>query len=108
MSTALIAVEPTVCTQLLLGVAIVGELDIHTTTKVEKELAGLIGAGGQEIFLDLSGLTFCDSSGVDFFLQLHRRCLAASIVLRLIRVPARTARALRMLGADRVLSCTYA
>ncbi|MGW7451854.1 STAS domain-containing protein [Streptomyces sp. NPDC054787] len=86
-------------------VALVGELDIHTAIRVEPRLTELARSGSGELVLDLSGLAFCDSSGIDLFLRLHRRCAAGRTGLRLTGVPPLLAKSLRVLGADRVLTC---
>jgi ABC-type transporter Mla MlaB component len=48
----------------LAHVVLTGELDLSTIAKVEQELARIEGAGPETVALDLSRLTFLDSSGV--------------------------------------------
>ena len=50
-----------------------GELDVGTVQEVDARLAELHLAGFDEIVLDLSGLTFFDSSGVHLILRWTRR-----------------------------------
>src|ERR1700677_2220817 len=44
-------------------VKLIGELDVSTAPQLEACLEGL-GADGPDVRLDLSGLSFCDSSGI--------------------------------------------
>ncbi|WP_394436536.1 STAS domain-containing protein [Streptomyces sp. SGAir0957] len=53
-----------------------GELDLHTATDLYALLGGLLD-DHPAAFLDLSHVTFCDSSGYNALLRLHRRALAA-------------------------------
>jgi anti-anti-sigma factor len=88
------------------GVAVVGELDVHTVTAVEPRLDRLADAGG-DLVLDVSGLAFCDSSGIALFLRLDRRCARAGSRLFLDGVPPLLAKSMRVLGADRQLICRW-
>ncbi|MFJ5551787.1 STAS domain-containing protein [Streptomyces sp. NPDC093225] len=89
------------------GVAVVGELDVHTVAAVEPRLARLADHGG-DLVLDLSGVAFCDSSGIALFLRLDRRCARAGARLLLDGVPPLLAKSMRVLGADRDLCCRWA
>jgi anti-sigma B factor antagonist len=48
---------------------LVGELDIETVPAAEDELRSQLNAGAKRIVLDLSGLTFMDSTGVRLMLR---------------------------------------
>jgi anti-anti-sigma factor len=66
------------------GVVLVrGELDIRTCDHLEQALGELAGRGGR-LVLDLSELTFCDSTGLAGLVRLHKRAAAAggAVVLR--------------------------
>ncbi|MFJ9351215.1 STAS domain-containing protein [Streptomyces sp. NPDC101237] len=56
-------------------VTVAGELDL-TTCPVLGEATLVIPLGGRTLHLDLSGVTFMDSSGLNLMLQLRRRLLA--------------------------------
>jgi anti-sigma B factor antagonist len=64
-------------------VKIVGELDIRTREHLELVVGELVDGGG-EVVLDLSALTFSDSTGLAGLVRLHKRARAAggSLVLR--------------------------
>ncbi|MBW5484228.1 STAS domain-containing protein [Streptomyces bambusae] len=103
MSRTMIALRTVTRDDLGPGVAVVGELDIHTAAAVEPSLTRLADGGGH-LVLDLSGLSFCDSAGIELFLRLHRRCVRAGARLLLDRVPLLLVKSIRVLGADRELS----
>jgi anti-sigma B factor antagonist len=64
-------------------VEIVGELDIRTCEWLEDAAGEVVDRGGR-VVLDLSRLTFCDSTGLAGLVRLHKRAVAAggSLVLR--------------------------
>ncbi|MEU5901838.1 MULTISPECIES: STAS domain-containing protein [unclassified Streptomyces] len=88
--------------------ALAGELDLDTVARIEPELMLVTAGGGTEVVLDLAGLTFCDTSGVQLLLRLHRRCAADGARLRLRGIPRRPGRVLRTLGVDRAIPCSFA
>ena len=53
-------------------VKLLGELDLSTAPQLETCLEGL-GADGASVQLDLSGLTFCDSSGISAMVTAAKR-----------------------------------
>jgi anti-anti-sigma factor len=53
-----------------------GELDFGTTPRLAERLAGL-PAPGQSLIFDLSGLEFCDSSGLGALIAAHKATRAA-------------------------------
>jgi anti-sigma B factor antagonist len=50
-------------------IAPVGELDLATVQRVEASLREVCDAGFRQVILDLSGLTFMDSSGLTLVLE---------------------------------------
>jgi anti-sigma B factor antagonist len=51
-------------------VAVTGELDLATAGKVEEEVTGLYDRGFQRVVLDLSDVSFMDSSGLRLLIRL--------------------------------------
>ncbi|WP_052411655.1 STAS domain-containing protein [Streptomyces sp. NRRL S-118] len=90
------------------AVALAGELDLCTVARIETELTRLVGDAGRELMVDLTDVTFCDSSGVTLFLRMHRRCVAAGVRLKLCRIQRLPARVIRALGVDRTVFCSFA
>lgn len=63
----------------------------------------LIAGGGRFIVLDLSGVSFCDSAGLNVLLGTWRQADASGAVLVLACVPESLRGILEMTGADHVL-----
>jgi stage II sporulation protein AA (anti-sigma F factor antagonist) len=80
-----------------------GELDLATAPEVEHELQGIEQSDAKTIVLDLSQLTFMDSSGVRLVLRAEARSRADSNRLRLRRGPASVQRVFAITGLDGVL-----
>ncbi|MEU6749903.1 STAS domain-containing protein [Spirillospora sp. NPDC046719] len=81
-----------------------GELDIATVPAVVEQAETAIAmAGAPRLALDLSRVSFCDSSGINAFIRLWKRLRAAGGELALLRPHRRVATVLRRTGLDRVL-----
>ena len=61
-----------------------GELDLATTADVQRELDRAERSDATEIVLDLSGLTFIDSTGIRLVLHAHERSRADGNRLKLL------------------------
>jgi anti-sigma B factor antagonist len=81
-----------------------GELDLATAPDVEAELKRVEATDAEAIILDLSGLTFIDSTGIRLVLAADRRSLADSNRLTLLRGTAAVQRALEISGVAPLLS----
>jgi anti-sigma B factor antagonist len=83
--------------------ALSGELDAANATEAHKRLLGLALRPGGELVLDLSELTFMDSTGIRPILQAdeHARRHGASLVVA--RPPAQVLRVLELVGLDEQL-----
>ncbi|MFF3618891.1 STAS domain-containing protein [Streptomyces sp. NPDC002467] len=108
MTTTLIDLKAAVTNDDDLRVTLAGELDFHTARKVEPRLTELAASGQHSLVLDLSGISFCDSSGIDLFMRVHHRCRLAGTRLRLCGVPPLVVKSMRVLGADRELGLAAA
>ncbi len=80
-------------------VEVFGELDAATAQRVDDELQSVAASDAQLIVLDLSGLTFMDSSGVHLIARAHECCTAAAKRLRLLRGPPHIQRILTLAAA---------
>ena len=54
-------------------VTAVGELDRSSVQEIQHAIHGALAKGPETVVLDLSGLTFCDSSGIHLVVHSHRR-----------------------------------
>ena len=80
-----------------------GELDLATAANVEQELRRVEATDASSIVVDLSGLTFMDSTGVRLLMQAQARSRADSDRLRLLRGPADVQRVFELCGVDGLL-----
>ena len=83
--------------------AVEGELDLATIGTL-KDLAGTRLAADSWLVLDLSGLTFCDSTGLGAFVALHRQALASGATFALAGPGKRIADLFALSGIDQVVS----
>jgi anti-anti-sigma factor len=60
-----------------------GELDMASAEEVRTRLYDALGGGAQELNLDLSGLTFLDSAGVELLFRVREDLAMRQIPLRL-------------------------
>ncbi|GAA2390950.1 hypothetical protein GCM10010420_13670 [Streptomyces glaucosporus] len=84
---------------------LVGELDHHSADLVTGEVRSALEAGAAAVLLDLSGVSFIDSTGVTRLLLAHRTARAAGGRLALIAPSGPVRRLLSLTGIDRVLAC---
>ncbi len=103
MTTALIDLKTVARDDRGLRIALAGELDFYTAGHVGPPLRELARSGHRNLILDLCGLSFCDSAGIELFIRLHRRCRAEGMRLLLCDVPPLVVTSMRVLGADRDL-----
>ncbi|POX42646.1 antitermination regulator [Streptomyces sp. Ru73] len=57
------------------GVALRGELDLETSQQIQSDLRQALSRSVSGVDLDLSGVSFCDCSGLNLLLRLRRRAL---------------------------------
>ncbi len=81
-----------------------GELDYAQATTLREQTERLVLSPGQNLVIDLSGLEFCDSTGITALLAARQRAQAAGADMTLTAVPAHTLRILTMIGLDRVFT----
>ncbi|MFD7541720.1 STAS domain-containing protein [Streptomyces sp. NPDC059819] len=83
-------------------IELAGELDHHTAPEVRDTLPGLDLRPGQQLVIDLTGITFCDSSGITVLIAARNHALACSASVALAAVPERVARIFRIVGLEQV------
>ena len=81
-------------------VLLTGELDVATVQRVEDELRAIEATDVAQIILDLSGMTFMDSSGAHLIARAAARCTINATRLRLRPGPPHVQRVLALAGAD--------
>jgi anti-sigma B factor antagonist len=80
-----------------------GELDMATRAQVESALIGAEDSGATAIELDLSGLTFMDSSGVHVALEAGSRAREKGYTLVVLEGAEMVQKVFRLTGTDHLL-----
>lgn len=80
-----------------------GEMDYTTDPVFRPRFKELIARGDRFIVLDLSGVSFCDSAGLNVLIGTWRQADAGGAVVVLACVPQPLRRILQMTGADQLL-----
>ena len=80
-------------------ITVTGELDYHTGPRLRACLDDAPCQSG--LILDLSGITYCDSTGVSVLVHAHRRTEAAGAMLALAGAAPEVFRLLSLTGLDR-------
>ncbi|SDF62726.1 STAS domain-containing protein [Streptomyces griseoaurantiacus] len=83
---------------------VVGELDFVHAAELRRQVEGLVLHAGQRLVLDLSGVEFCDSTGITALLAARQHALAAEAEVVLAAVPAHLERILTIVGLVRVFT----
>ncbi|WP_414938600.1 STAS domain-containing protein [Amycolatopsis sp. cmx-11-51] len=80
-----------------------GELDVVTASEACRVIGTLIVPSGQSLIIDLSAVTFCDSSGISALLAARNLAVAASAAIALVNPPENLLRSLSSTGLTDVL-----
>jgi anti-anti-sigma factor len=77
-----------------------GELDIATAPQLEQEVRSLLARGVRRVVIDLSRLTFIDSSALRLFIVLNERSAEDGWTLGLIRPTGQVRTVFEITGAE--------
>ncbi|MFG3558551.1 STAS domain-containing protein [Micromonospora sp. NPDC047557] len=80
-----------------------GELDLSTAGELAAAIDKLTAAGERHVLLDLTDLTFCDSTGMAVFVRGDNQVAADGGWLRITGATGRVERVLRVTGLADVL-----
>jgi len=83
---------------------VAGEVDIATSPHLLAEAARLAGAGG-DVRLDLTDVTFIDSSALGILVRIHNDLRRRGDRLQLVAVSERVEQVLRLTALDRLFAC---
>ncbi|MFF3559449.1 STAS domain-containing protein [Streptomyces sp. NPDC002574] len=83
-------------------VELAGELDRHSSLDFRELLPGLAITAGQQLLVDLGGITFCDSSGITALIVARNHAITAEATVVLAAVPERVGRIFSRVGLDQV------
>jgi len=83
-------------------ISVVGELDIATTEQAYAYISEVIDSWPTPVSVDLSGLTFCDASGLGVLAKIARHARQAGRQLKLTSVRPPQLKIMRLTGLDGV------
>ncbi len=81
-------------------IRVAGELDIATAEKAYSYISGIIDGGAAPVTVDLSGLTFCDASGLGVLARIARHAKQAGRQLKLSSARPSLLKLMRLTGLD--------
>ena len=85
------------------SIRVAGELDMSRVESVERVLTPLVAADSV-VVVDLSELTFCDSSAIRLLFQLYRRAVECGGELQLVGAPAAIRKVFAIAALDDLLT----
>ncbi|MER7683062.1 STAS domain-containing protein [Streptomyces sp. NPDC096934] len=85
--------------------ALRGEIDFTTGTEVQRALLGSDGAATARTVVELSQVTFMDSSGINALIGAHHAATARRGWVRVAAPTPSILRVLRIVGLDTVITC---
>jgi anti-sigma B factor antagonist len=89
------------------GFAIVelkGEVNVFTSPQLREKLVKLLGSGRRDLVVDLDGLEFCDSNGLDVLIDAVRRINDLGGSLGIVCSRENIMKLLRSTGLTKVLA----
>jgi anti-anti-sigma factor len=84
-------------------VTVAGECDLHTGRQLRDMLTSEVSRGARRMILDLSGLSFMDSTGMQVLLSVRTVLSVRGGTLALVSPQPVVARILELTGADQYL-----
>jgi anti-sigma B factor antagonist len=81
-----------------------GDLDLHTTPQIHDALSAVTLEPGGQLVVDLSGVTFCDSTGITGLLTARNSALEAGAEIALTGLPAHLTQMFHIVGLDTVFA----
>ena len=82
-------------------ISVTGELDIATAEQAYTYISGIIDDRPTAVSMDLSGVTFCDASGLGVLARIARHARQAGRQLRLTSARPSLLKIIRITGLDR-------
>jgi anti-anti-sigma factor len=85
-------------------IAIHGELDIATTASLRIRILTILKETTTPLIIDLSGVSFCDASGLALLVGAQRRARLHRVTITLAAPRPNVAKLLRITGLDRAFT----
>ena len=85
-------------------ISVAGEIDLYTAPKLQAELAAALTADPARLIVDMSGVDFCDSTGINVLLAAHRHARERGGELQLAGPGSATRKVLQVTGLESVFT----
>jgi anti-sigma B factor antagonist len=82
--------------------AVRGDVDVHSASQLQDRLLQVIAAGQRSVVVDLTGLSFLDSTGLGVLVTARNEAERAGAALRLVCTSDRMLKLFRITGLDAV------
>lgn len=84
-------------------VAVGGEIDLDTSAELQRALVDACGSGEPEVHVDLSGVAFLDSSGLNALLAGSKEAQQREVRYRVVRPQPQVRKVIDMVGLTELL-----
>jgi anti-sigma B factor antagonist len=84
--------------------SVTGEIDLYTAPTLQSELMNALGPGQVSLIVDMSGVDFCDSTGINILLAAHRQARELGGELQLASPGSATRKVLQVTGLESVFT----
>lgn len=88
----------------VLRLAVRGEVDVATAPTLREHLYGAVDRGVGVVIVDLSGVTFIDSTALGVLIGAHERSIERGVQLRIILKEARIVKIFEITGLTELFS----
>ena len=85
-------------------VSVLGEIDLYTAPRLQSELMSALGSSPARLIVDMSGVDFCDSTGINVLLAAHRHAREHGGELQLAGPGSATRKVLQVTGLESVFT----
>lgn len=92
----------------LVALVAAGEIDRDSRDQLRRAADEAMAGGMSRVILDVGAVTFCDSSGLSLFIDLHRQARSRDGWFRLVAVPPYLREMLRVTRLDEMLDVAAA
>ena len=85
-------------------VSVAGEIDLYTAPRLQSELMTALSRSPVRLIVDMSGVEFCDSTGINVLLAAHRQARERGGELQLAGPGSATRKVLQVTGLETVFT----
>ena len=88
-------------------VTVAGEADLHSAPELDRALQGVLGLGGTAVAVDLSAVSFFDSTALGILLRFRPRFASRGGEMVIVTQDRRVLRTFEITGLDRMFSIEH-